>query len=149
MLGVGDLLIRMGRCCNPIPGEEIIGYITRNRGVTVHGRNCSNLRGEDEQERLVEVDWGETRELYPVRLTLEAWDRVGLLRDITAQVSEQGVNIASVITTENSDGTASISLTLYTTGIGQLGCLFSKLEGIRGVISAVRSVTEAPAASAR
>ena len=149
VLGVGDLLIRMGRCCNPIPGEEIIGYITRNRGVTVHGRNCSNLRGEDEQERLVEVDWGETRELYPVRLTLEAWDRVGLLRDITAQVSEQGVNIASVITTENSDGTASISLTLYTTGIGQLGCLFSKLEGIRGVISAVRSVTEAPAASAR
>ena len=149
VMGVGDLLIRMGRCCNPIPGEEIIGYITRGRGVTVHGRNCFNLRNEDEKERLVKVDWEETRELYQVRLTIEAWDRVGLLRDITAQVSAQGVNIASVVTTENSDGTASISLTLYMTGIGQLGRLFSKLEGIRGVVSAIRSATEAPTASAR
>ena len=143
VLGVGDLLIRMGRCCNPLPGEEIIGYITRSSGVTVHKRNCPNLRNEDELERLVKVQWGQTKELYPVRVTIQAWDRVGLLRDITTQVSEQGVNIASVITTENPDGTATISLTLYTSGIGQLGRLFSKLEGIRGVTGATRSATVA------
>ena len=142
VLGVGGLLIRMGRCCNPLPGEEIIGYITRSAGVTVHKRSCPNLRNEDERERLVKVEWGQTKELYPVRVTIQAWDRVGLLRDMTTQVSEQGVNIASVITTENTDGTATISLTLYTTGIGQLARLFSKLEGVRGVISATRSATE-------
>jgi len=139
VLGVGDLLIRMGRCCNPLPGEEIVGYVTRSSGVTVHKRSCPNLRNEDEPERLVNVEWGQTRELYPVRVTIQAWDRVGLLRDITTRVSEQGVNMASVITSENPDGTATISLTLYTTGIGQLSRLFSKLEGVRGVISAIRS----------
>ena len=145
VLGVGDLLIRMGLCCNPLPGEEIVGYITRSRGVTVHRKGCSNLRNEDEQERLVKVEWGQTRELYPVRVSIQAWDRVGLLRDISTQVSEQGVNIASVITTENPDGTATVTLTLYTTGIGQLGRLFSKLEGIRGVVSATRSNSEVSA----
>ena len=144
VLGVGDLLIRMGRCCNPLPGEEIIGYITRSRGVTVHKKSCPNLRGEDEQDRLVSVDWGQTRELYPVRVTVRAWDRVGLLRDISTQVSEEGVNIASVISTENPDGTANVSLTLYTSGIAQLSRLFSKLEGVRGVLSAFRSSTDTP-----
>ena len=90
------------------------------------------------------VDWGQTRELYPVRVTVRAWDRVGLLRDISTQVSEEGVNIASVISTENPDGTANVSLTLYTSGIAQLSRLFSKLEGVRGVLSAFRSSTDTP-----
>ena len=127
--------------------EEIVGFITRARGVTVHKRSCPNLRNEDEQERLVKVDWGKTQELYPVRVTIQAWDRVGLLRDITTQVSEQGVNMASVVTTENSDGTATTSLTLHTTGIAQLSRLFVKLEGVRGVISATRSSSDGPAPS--
>ena len=139
VLGVGDLLIQMGRCCNPLPGEEIIGYITRSRGVTVHKASCPNVLNEDEQERLVNVEWGQTKQLYPIRLTVQAWDRVGLLRDITTQVSEEGVNIASAVTTENTDGTSTTSLTLHTTGIAQLGRLFSKLERVRGVINASRS----------
>ena len=139
VLGVGDLLIQMGRCCNPLPGEEIIGYITRSRGVTVHKSNCPNVLNEDEQERLVNVEWGQTKQLYPIRLTVQAWDRVGLLRDITTQVSEEGVNIASAVTTENTDGTSTTSLTLHTTGVDQLGRLFSKLERVRGVINASRS----------
>jgi GTP pyrophosphokinase len=141
VLGVGDLLIRMGRCCEPLPGEEIIGYITRTRGVTVHKMNCPNLSNEDEQERLVRVEWGQTKELYPVRVTIQAWDRVGLLRDISTLVSAEGVNIASVVTTENPDGTVTTSLTLYTSGIGQLSRLFSKLEGVRGVINIARTST--------
>jgi GTP pyrophosphokinase len=141
VLGVGDLLIRMGRCCEPLPGEEIIGYITRTRGVTVHKMNCPNLSNEDEKERLVRVEWGQTKELYPVRVTIQAWDRVGLLRDISTLVSAEGVNIASVVTTENPDGTVTTSLTLYTSGIGQLSRLFSKLEGVRGVINIARTST--------
>ena len=149
VMGVGDLLTRIAQCCNPLPGEAIVGYVTRARGVTVHRASCSNLRNEDEPERLVDVDWGQSRVLYPVRVSIVAEDRVGLLRDVTTRVSEEGVNIASVVTTENADGTATLSLTLYTTGIGQLGRLFSKLEGVQGVVSAVRTNSEIPAGSRR
>ena len=76
-------------------------------------------------------------------------DRLGLLRDVTTLVSEDKVNIASVVTTENMDGTATVALTLYTTGVSQLTRLFSKLESVRGVINATRSTTEAPAPSPR
>jgi len=139
VLGVGDLLVRIARCCNPIPGDNILGFVTRSRGVTVHKKDCPSLKNEDEQERIVKVDWGQAKELYPVRVRIEAYDRVGLLRDITVQVSEERVNIASVITEEHSDGTVSISLTLHTTGLDQLGKLFAKLERVRGVISATRA----------
>ena len=145
VLGVGDLLIRMGRCCNPIPGDEILGFITRTRGVTVHKKDCASLRNEDEQERVVKVDWGAVKELYPVRVKMAAYDRVGLLRDITVAVSEERVNIASVITRELEDGTVTIELTLYTTGLDQLGKLFAKLEGVRGVTTLTRDRSSIPA----
>ena len=73
VLGVGDLLTRMAPCCNPISGDDIMGYITRNRGVTVHREECPNIVNEQEKERLVKVTWGEAQTLYPVRITIEAW----------------------------------------------------------------------------
>ena len=148
VLGVGDLLTRMARCCGPIRGDDITGYITRNRGVTVHRRNCPNIVHETETERLVEVTWGETQTLYPVRIRIEAWDRVGLLRDVTSLVSEERVNIASCVSEEDDD-VSIISLTVYTDGINQLSRLFSKLEGVDGVIRVARtkSLASAPAAS--
>lgn len=136
--GVGDLLTRMAKCCNPIPGDEILGYVTRTRGVTVHKTDCPNMRNEDEQERIVHVSWGSIRELYPVRVRMEAYDRVGLLRDTTMLVSEEKVNIASVVTEENQDGSVTMELTLHTTGLDQLGKLFAKLESVRGVTSVTR-----------
>ncbi len=139
VLGVGDLLTRMARCCNPIPGDEIVGFITRGRGITVHKKGCPNIGKEDETERIVNVEWGTTKQLYPVRVEISAWDRVGLLRDISTQVSEEGVNIASVTTQEKADRTVSISLTLHTSGIDQLSRLFSKLEAVRGVFNVTRS----------
>ena len=138
VMGVGDLLTRMARCCNPIPGDEILGYVTRARGVTVHKTDCPNMRNEDEQERIVHVSWGSIRELYPVRVRIEAYDRVGLLRDATVMVSEEKVNIASVVTEENDDGSVNMELTLHTTGLDQLSKLFTKLESVRGVTSVTR-----------
>ena len=138
VLGVGELLTRIAQCCDPIPGDDILGFVTRTRGVTVHKRGCSSLKNEDEQERIVSVAWGEMRELYPVRVRMEAYDRVGLLRDITMRVSEERVNIASVVTEENSDGTVTVELTLHTTGLDQLGKLFDKLESVKSVTSATR-----------
>jgi GTP pyrophosphokinase len=141
VLGVGDLLIRIARCCNPIPGDEISGFVTRTRGVTVHKNNCISLINEDEPERIVHVSWGEAKELYPVRVCIDAYDRVGLLRDVTVRVSEERVNIASVVTQERSDGTVVMELTMHTTGLEQLGQLFAKLEGVKGVTSVTRANT--------
>ena len=138
VLGVGDLLTRIASCCNPIYGDEIIGYITRSRGVTVHRKSCSNIVAETEVERLVPVGWGKSQHLYPVRIQVKAWDRVGLLRDITSLVSEERVNIASCVS-EEYDDISIISLTVYTSGIDQLSRLYSKLEGVKGVVGVSRA----------
>ena len=144
VLGVGDLTARMGQCCNPLPGDDIVGYVTRVRGLTVHRRDCPNIQREDERDRLVSVSWGQTRDVYPVRLAIDAWDRVGLLRDISATVSGEGVNIATVVTQEHEDGTVSTHLTLHVNGMEQLSRLFSRLEGVRGVTNIVRVTSGRP-----
>ena len=138
VLGVGDLLTSMANCCTPILGDSIVGYITRTRGVTVHRRNCPNIIAEQETERLVPVAWSKAHELHPVRVRLEAQDRVGLLRDITSLVSEEGVNIASCVSEEEKDVSV-VSLTVYVDGISQLNRLFSKMESVRGVIGVSRA----------
>ena len=138
VLGVGDLLTRIARCCQPIRGDSIMGYITRSRGVTVHRQDCPNIGAESVQERLVDVSWGRSHTLYPVNIQIEAYDRVGLLKDATSLVSEERVNIAYCVTREVEDRSV-ISMTLYIRGIDQLSRLFAKLEGIKGVVSVARS----------
>ena len=138
MLGTGDLLTRIARCCNPVPGDKIIGYVTRGEGVTVHRQDCRNVAHQDEKERLVDVEWGKRGQLYPVAAHIEAWDRVGLLRDISTMVAEEHVNMVGVRTQEHDDGTISIFVTLETSGIEQLTRLLGKLEAVRGVISVGR-----------
>ena len=137
--GVGDLLTQLAQCCNPVPEEPIIGYVTRSRGVTVHRVNCYNVVHEGEKERLIPVEWGKTDSLYPVKIQVDAWDRVGLVRDITTLVAEEKVNIASVSLTGNDGQTISTFLTLETKNLAQLSRLLAKIEGIRGVTSASRS----------
>ena len=139
VLGVGDLMTHASQCCNPIPGDKISGYITRGRGVSVHKSNCPNIKNETEKERIIEVGWANNVKKYPVRLRIEAWDRVGLLRDITNIVSQEKINIASVTTTEHEYSSCSIYLTIHTEGVSQLSRLFSRLEGIEAVYSVTRS----------
>lgn len=143
VLGVGDLLTQLARCCHPVPGDNIIGYITRSRGVTIHRQDCYNVIHEDEKERLILVEWGQTDSLYPVNVQVEAWDRVGLIRDVTTIVAAEKVNIASMNFTNHDDHSTSLYLTLETRGIAQLSQLLKKIEGIRGVISVARVGGEA------
>jgi GTP pyrophosphokinase len=138
VLGTGDLLTRIARCCNPVPGDAIIGYVTRGEGVSVHRQDCKNVLNEDERERLVDVEWGQRGQLYPVSVHIEAWDRVGLLRDVSTLCAEERVNMTGVHTQEADDGHITIFVTLETGGIEQLARLLSKLEGIRGVVSVSR-----------
>jgi len=144
VMGVGDLMTRIAQCCNPIPGDAIVGYITRGRGITVHRKDCPNILREDEKERLVDVQWGAMQQLYSVPTNVVVWDRVGLLRDISTLVSEEGVNMSGVGTRDMEDGRVTISLTLYTNGIGQLSRIFRKMEGVRGVISVSRNTSVTP-----
>jgi guanosine-3',5'-bis(diphosphate) 3'-pyrophosphohydrolase len=138
VLGTGDLLTRIAKCCNPVPGDAIIGYVTRGEGVTVHRRDCGNVLASDESERLVDVEWGQSGQMYPVAVHIDAWDRVGLLRDVSTMVAEEKVNMVGVHTQEAEDGHITIFVTLEMSGIEQLTRLLSKLESIRGVQSVSR-----------
>ena len=142
VLGVGDMLTNLAQCCRPVPGDKIIGYITRSRGVSIHRQDCYNIIHEDEKERLVSVDWGNTDALYPVNIRVEVWDRVGVMRDITTIVAEEKVNIAAISSVRHDDYTVTEYFTLETNGLAQLSRLLGKIEGARGVISVTRVGSE-------
>jgi GTP pyrophosphokinase len=139
VMGVGDLVTTMARCCSPVPGDIIVGYITRFRGVTVHRADCPNIRNPAEPERIVRVDWmlGDDQ-VFPARVRVDAWDRVGLLRDVTAVIAGENINMSAVHTESSPDGTATISMKIETTGIEQLSRVLGKLEAIRGIITVSR-----------
>jgi GTP diphosphokinase / guanosine-3',5'-bis(diphosphate) 3'-diphosphatase len=136
--GSGNLMTHLALCCHPVPGDKIIGYITRNRGVTIHCQDCYNVIHEDEKERLIPVDWGQTATFYPVKVQVEAWDRVGLMRDITSIVAEERINISSINLVNQNNHTVTLYLTIETKGLDQLSRLLSKIEGIKGVSSVAR-----------
>jgi len=143
VMGVGDLLTHLGGCCNPLPGDDITGYITRGRGVTIHRQDCSNvlrvLRDGD-RERLIEVDWGEEAErAYPVVVKVRAYDRKGLLKDIAAILEAEDVNMSSAtITTSKKDRTATIIATLEITGMAQVSRVLARIESLANVLEAQR-----------
>jgi guanosine-3',5'-bis(diphosphate) 3'-pyrophosphohydrolase len=142
VLGVGDLMTNLAQCCHPVPGDKIIGYITRSRGVTIHRADCINVINEDEKERLIPVEWGHNDLLYPVKIQVEAWDRVGLIRDVTTVVAEEKINIANVSLTSGNDQNITMFLTLETKGLAQLSQILKKIESVRGVFSVTRVGTE-------
>lgn len=138
VLGAGDLLTHIAPCCQPQPGDPIIGYVTRSKGVTVHRKDCPNILSEDEKERLVSVTWGKSSVSFPVTISVEAWDRVGLIGDITSVVSAEKTNIAAFWLDKPSDDKRVVRFTLDVQTIAQLARLFSKLEGVPGVINVSR-----------
>ncbi len=139
ILGVSDPLMRVAQCCHPVPGDDIVGFVTRGRGVSVHQRACHNILHEDEPQRIIQVTWGHTTRAYPVDIDVAAWDRVGLLRDITAVISAEKINIAGVSSGEPKDGVWSAAITVEIMGIEQLSRLLSKLEGVKGIIHVARN----------
>jgi GTP pyrophosphokinase len=140
--GVGDLLVRFAACCHPIPGDPIIGYITRGKGVTVHLRDCVTIQHERDVERLIEVEWeGVAERTYPISIRLDAYDRTGLLSDITNVVAEQKVNIVAAHMETHEDRTSTITATLQVTSVGQLARIMSRLEQVKDVFSVQRALS--------
>ena len=142
--GVGNLLTTTARCCKPVPNDPIVGYITRGRGVTIHRQDCGNvlrLQGDD-RDRLIEVEWGTAGEDgYQVDIAIEAYDRSGLLRDITAELANEKINLVGVNTlTDKQDGMARMSLTLEIADISQLSRVLAKIAQLPNVVEARRKV---------
>lgn len=138
VFGEAGMLTTVGRCCGPVPGDPIVGFVTRARGVTVHRADCRNIRNAEHPERLVECDWGPSGEMYSAYITVHAWDRVGLLRDISTDIAAEDVNMVQVRTQEHGDRTTTVHITLETVGRMQVAKVMSRLERLRGVISVAR-----------
>lgn len=145
--GVDGVLTRMAKCCNPIVGEPIIGYVTRGKGITIHRTDCRTVLNEPDQGRLVEVEWGNAKpqQGYPVPLRIEAWDRVGLWRDVSGAVADANINIEKVeqLPTRHVDR-AVLLVTLSIQSISQLTTILDKLSRLQGVVEARREQNSAP-----
>jgi len=139
--GVGDLLVRFAKCCHPIPGDPIVGFITRGKGVTVHLRTCPTVINEREVSRLVDVEWESTAaQTYPIAIRVEAYDRTGLLNDITQVVAENKVNILAASVNVSQDHTAIVQATLQVSSVSQLARVMSRIENLKDVISVQRDL---------
>ena len=144
ILGVGNLLTNAARCCSPVPNDAIVGYITRGRGVTIHRRDCANvlrLKNED-RERLIDVEWGsQPDQVFPVDIQLQAYDRPGLLRDISTLLANDRVNVMGINThTDKQDMVARMELHVEVTDIGQLSRILSRIGQLPNIIEIRRKV---------
>ncbi|HEX3427772.1 MAG TPA: RelA/SpoT family protein [Candidatus Limnocylindrales bacterium] len=139
--GVGDLLVRFAKCCHPIPGDPIVGFITRGKGVTVHLRSCPTVLNEREVPRLIEVDWeAAPAQTYPIAIRVEGYDRTGLLNDITQVVAENKVNIVAAAVQVNPDHTAIVTATLQVASVSQLARVMGRIEALKDVLSVQRDL---------
>jgi GTP pyrophosphokinase len=139
--GVGDLLVRFARCCHPIPGDPIQGFITRGKGVTVHLRSCPTVMNEREVSRLIEVEWeAAPAQTYPIAIRVEAYDRTGLLNDITQVVAEAKVNILAADVAVGPDHVAIVRATIQVASVSQLAKVLARIEQLKDVISVSRDL---------
>jgi guanosine-3',5'-bis(diphosphate) 3'-pyrophosphohydrolase len=137
ILGLSGLLTNLARCCKPVPGDPIVGYITRGRGATIHRRDCPNVLRIRDQERLVQVSWGQARETYPVPVRIRAYDRDGLMRDVSTLVSNEGISMSSIhVSTKSS--LAIFDLVMGITDLNQLSRILNRLEALPNVLEARR-----------
>ena len=139
--GHDDLLVRLARCCTPVPGDAVVGFLTRGRGVSVHREDCSNaksLRAQDD-ERMAQVWWDERQKsTFVVAIHIEALDRTKLLRDVTTAISDQGIFILSSSTRTGRDGIASLSFTFELVDASHLDHVIQAIRRIDSVFDAYR-----------
>ena len=137
--GIGDLLIRFGKCCHPIPGDPIRGYVSRGRGVTIHQATCHTVVNEQDRERFIEAEWETVAEqTYPIAILVEAYDRTGLLSDISNVVADSKINILAAQVTVQGDSRATVTATLQVTSVAQLARVMQRLGQLRDVTSVQR-----------
>ena len=140
--GLDDVLVRLSKCCNPVPGDTIIGFVTRGRGVSVHRADCPNAKDlMTEPERIIDVAWETERATtmsYKIEVHIEALDRMNLLRDVAAALSEQGVNVLSASTATQRDGSVRMNFLFEVSDVAHVEDVLLKLLDVEGVFEARR-----------
>ncbi|HEX5636067.1 MAG TPA: ACT domain-containing protein, partial [Gammaproteobacteria bacterium] len=141
--GVGNLLTTMASCCKPVPGDDIIGFITRGQGVVIHRKDCVNMINleRDKRERLIEVEWGDSlTKSYEVSLRVEAIDRQGLLRDVSKVLADEKVDVIGVNTLSNkAEQTADMTITIEIGDLQQLGRIMDKIGMLPNIVKVSRN----------
>jgi guanosine-3',5'-bis(diphosphate) 3'-pyrophosphohydrolase len=139
--GMPGILVRLAHCCNPVPGDSIIGYITRGRGVSVHRINCPSLRTYADKERFIEASWMDESESplsYPVEIWVEGIDRPGLFADVTTAISGIGANILSAAAKRQPDGSATVTSVFETHNLRELEETLARIRQVKGISSVNR-----------
>lgn len=140
--GVDDVLVRLSRCCNPVPGDEILGFVTRGRGVSVHRADCPNAVDlKKDPDRIIDVSWESEpapNTSYQVEVLVEALDRMNLLLDVTTVISGMGANLISSSLNVHRDGMADMRFLFQVSDIGTIDQMLSKLQAVEGVFEARR-----------
>ena len=144
--GIDDVAVRFSKCCNPVPGDEIVGFITRGRGVSIHRTDCVNMLhlSEIERQRLIDAEWqggAQTRssEKYSTEIKIYGNNRTGLLVDITKIFTERGIDINSINSRTSKKGIATIEVSFYTKGKDELSMLGEKIRQIESVFDIERT----------
>ena len=138
VVGLKGLLSTMARCCNPMPGDQIVGYITRGRGATIHRQDCPNVLHRKDKERFLQVSWGKVEHTFPVAVSVKAYDRQGLMGDISTLLQAENVNIADVSVNINRS-LADLKLVVEVRSITQLSRVLTRIESLPNVLEAVRT----------
>jgi len=146
--GVGNLLTNIATCCQPVPYDSIVGFITRGKGVSIHRSECSNMLNlrDEERERLVDVDWNDTAgkargNTYQVKVLLRAYDRTGLLRDVSSVLASLSVDVDEANTRSNrNEQTAEMNLSFEVSNMAELAMVMDRLRQLRNVWEVERLV---------
>src|SRR5690606_7439664 len=133
--GVGNLLVQLARCCQPVPGEPITGYLTRARGVTVHRAGCASFTrlATAQPQRVLPVEWGSAGGGYEVDVAVSGVDRKWLLKDVTTLVAQEDAHVADLRSDADKDGRLELRMRLRVSDYGQLSTLLGKLDALPGV----------------
>ena len=139
--GIDNLLIRLSRCCNPVPGDDIVGFITKGRGVSVHRKDCPNIMNEDAKERLIPVEW-ETglndRKEYNVEIEITGFDRRGLLNEVLQAVNESKTDISAVSGKTDRNKMVTITMTISILNVSHLQKIVDRIKQIPDVYAVRR-----------
>jgi len=138
--GVDDVFIRLAHCCNPLPGDAVLGYITRGRGVSVHRQDCPNLQNylRNENDRVMEVEWAAERGIYVVELEVDATDRPRLTSDVVTVIADMKINVTSVFSRVTKNGLAVMNLKLEIMDIGHLNAVKQRIQKVKGIMEVRR-----------
>ena len=145
--GIHDVAVRFSKCCNPVPGDEIIGFVTRGRGVSIHRTDCINLMNlsEEDRARLIEAEWAtgagsaQGGELYFAEIKIFANNRNGVLVDISRILTENKIDVTSMTARTSKQGTATISIGFEINSVEQLQFIVSKLRNVESVLDIERT----------